>query len=77
MQETTQLMGRKVYHICWDSTRMHLPQGAEPQRERELYFPAKGVKFSISWDFSFITLTFFPPGIQTLSFSFFPSRRSN
>lgn len=53
---------------------MHLSQGAELQRQRELYFPASGINFSFSSDvFFFITQTFFLPGIQTLLSLFHPT----
>lgn len=61
---------------CWDSTRMHLSQGAEPQGQRELCFPARGIKFSISWDFFFYHSDLFSTW-NTNSCRFFSSHRLN
>lgn len=64
----TLLWGGKF--ICWDSTWMHLSQGAEPQGQKELYFPARGIKFSISWGFLFYHSDLFSAW-NTNSFRFF------
>lgn len=65
-----------MYYIFWDSTRMHLSQGAESQRQRELYFPARGIKFSISWDFFFYHSDLFSTW-NTDFFNFLSSHKLN